>query len=430
MIRSDLQTVGFALGLVLRAIAIGAVAVLSYQMLALHRFASFFLLATLAVVLLVDLLHQTRLVDRQLSRLISAVEANEPEPAGRGKSRLRGLGRISEAIASLQATITEMRRSQQAQIDHLRSLTDTVTAGLFVVQEAGGVVSINRAAHRLEEMGVLDPDLVHRLSASRPGSREIIRLSNGQRVLALSISFSAAGETEKLISLQSIESELDAVEIKAWQDLVRILSHEMMNSLTPIASLAQSLRPLLGTENAEAGEALTVIEHRSRGLMQFVGRYREVAEMPRVNLQSVPVLPLLQSIERLFSGEAKALGMAVTISVRPQDLSAKVDPYLIEQALINLVRNAVEASAEVATPAVDLRAYSADEVVCIEVMDNGKGLSEEVRERLFVPFFTTRPNGSGIGLSLTRQIVIAHGGQIEVLSDKSPGATFKLSLPL
>ncbi|MFT4075122.1 MAG: ATP-binding protein [Asticcacaulis sp.] len=427
MRRADLQTIGFSLGLVLRAMAIGAIAVLSYQMLSLHRFASLFLLSLLALALVLDLLRHARLVDRQLSRLISAVEANEPELSGRGKSRLRGLGHMSEAMSHLQATISEMRRSQQAQIDHFRSLTDTVTAALFVVQESGGITSINRAAHRLEEMGVLESDLLRLLAASRPGSREVVRLSNGQRILALTVSYSAEGETQKLISLQSIESELDAVEIKAWQDLVRILSHEMMNSLTPIASLAQSLRPL--TENAEAGEALTVIENRSRALMQFVARYREVAEMPRVNLHSVPVLPLLKSIEQLFSTEAKAHGISLLITVQPSDLSANVDPYLIEQALINLVRNAVEAVADTPMPTINLRAFNADEAVCIEVMDNGKGLSEEVRERLFVPFFTTRPNGSGIGLSLTRQIAIAHGGQIEVLSTHPAGATFRLTLP-
>jgi len=237
----------------------------------------------------------------------------------------------------------------------------------------------------------------------------------------------SAGSLIRVVSLQSIDNELDEAEIKAWQDLTRILAHEMMNSLTPVVSLAQSLRPLVQNNISDIKDAVEVIANRSQGLMEFVERYRSIAELPRPILSPIQMNTLLTNSANLV--RANLEGATLSVSVEPADLTFDGDRQLLEQALINLLHNAVDAVAGIENPRIDLSCRLENENVILEVCDNGQGIPPDIIERIFVPFFTTKSNGSGIGLSLVRQIAVAHSGQTEARSSPAGCTTFRLVLP-
>jgi nitrogen fixation/metabolism regulation signal transduction histidine kinase len=221
--------------------------------------------------------------------------------------------------------------------------------------------------------------------------------------------------------------ELDAVQLKAWEDMSRVLAHEIMNSLTPIASLSESLSGMIRQEGAsrESLEAIDTIARRSQGLAGFVARYRQIAELPEPRLQAIPLLAFADQMQTLMAGRLVGIGFQSRIEME----SVTADPDLMSQAVINLLHNAVDAVAAVEHPRIELACASQNGAVVISVSDNGKGVSPDHADEIFVPFFTTKAGGSGIGLAVVRQIALKHGGQVGVLANPSGGTTFRLTLP-
>lgn len=330
----------------------------------------------------------------------------------------------------------------QRQLEILQTLLDTVAAALIVVGADERLTLANRAARtlagravsRMEEISSLGESAGRRLLALPSGAREIVRLADGSRMLVSVSRFTSGGQPpQRLISLQRIAGELDSIELEAWQEMARVLAHEMMNSLTPIASLAESLAGLMqraGTVSGEMGDALEIIRRRSLGLVDFVERYRAVAELPAPRLEPVDVRRFLLNIRGLFEPEFAANGITYATVTEPDTAPLVADAHLLEQAVINLMRNAVESVSGTPDPAIRLAYGQREEWLAIEISDNGHGVSESLRERVFVPFFTTKVGGSGVGLNLTRQIALSHGGRLELRPNQPHGATFALLLPV
>lgn len=333
------------------------------------------------------------------------------------------------------------RRQQQQQAEYLQTLLDTVPAGLLVLDADGGLGLLNRAAHRLlgesagrlAELPSLGAAAAAQLAALAPGTHRIVQAANGSRLLASATQFATPGEPpQRLISLQRLAGDLDAVELNAWDDMARVLAHEMMNSLTPIASLSQSLDGLLraGGKTDEVAAALETITRRSQGLLRFVERYRQVADLPVPQLQPLALDQLLRGIDRLIRPALEQRCILLESRITPPGLAALADPDLLEQALINLLRNAADAVAGTPAPRIGIHCRVENDQLLIEIADNGPGLTASQREQIFVPFFTTKPGGSGIGLSLARRIAQAHGGRIAVFENEPRGSRFRISLPI
>jgi two-component system, NtrC family, nitrogen regulation sensor histidine kinase NtrY len=417
----------FQFGVLARALLLAALIVILVRLMTTTQF-----YATELVVLLIGLLVVADLVrlvahaDRQTQRFLESLTAGDPDHPPPAYDR---------AWQSLQ----QDRRTQRQGTDYLQTLLDTVPAALIVVDADGALRMVNRAAYRLlgepaprlDQIALLGGSAARLLSTMTPGAQQIVRLSDGRPLLASASQFSVPGGTaQRLISLQRLAGDLDAVEHKAWDDMARVLAHEMMNSLTPIASLSESLDALLraGGRTEEVAGALEAIRRRSQGLMRFVERYRQVAELPEPLLQKLPLQHVLQGVERLVAPALEQGSIGYASRVSPPDLTVQGDADLLEQALINLLRNAAEA--------VRGQSGARIEVICgveaglcfIDVADNGPGLSAAAREQIFIPFFTTKEGGHGIGLSLARRIALCHGGQLSVRSDPH-GAVFRLSLP-
>jgi nitrogen fixation/metabolism regulation signal transduction histidine kinase len=429
---------GFALGAGLRAAVVSA---LAFGILAAgerHLWATAVVLAGVAGLVILDLTRSIRAADRTLAQFVEGVTAEGYErpttPVG-----LRALG---EAIQAALDRLAAVRAERQQRADFLEALADTVSAALLVVDDHGLVTGVNRAARLGLSAGVgplsaiptLGTETADRLLALPAGAREIIRLADQRAVLATVSGFTAAGAARRLIALQSVAGDLDAVEVKAWQDLVRVLSHEMMNSLTPICSLSESIAARLGEPHgsdaeAEIIESAQVIARRGQGLMAFVERYRRLTDTPAVVKTRIPAAEFARRLDRLAEAMIGADAIGWSSAVQPGWLTLDADPDLLEQAAINLIKNAIDAVRGRPDARVRLSLTLEDEQAVLSVADNGPGLPTDDPEGVFVPFFTTKNGGSGIGLTLARQIALGHGGRLEYRAASPGGAVFQLSLP-
>jgi signal transduction histidine kinase len=246
----------------------------------------------------------------------------------------------------------------------------------------------------------------------------------------------------KLIALQDINSEIEQKEIEAWHKLIRILTHEIMNSITPISSLTETMQGMLTNKEGmqksisdmtnesifDIRFSLNTIQTRSEGLLHFVENYRKLTRLPKPAIESVNVKNFLLGIETLMKESLQRQGILLTVEVQDQSLTANFDPALVEQVVINLITNSSHALDGRPDKHIQVKGYSSDNHPIIEVTDNGKGIPEKDLKEIFVPFFSTKKEGSGIGLSLSKQIISQHGGRIRVTSAREKGTSFFVQL--
>lgn len=424
------------LQLCLRALAL---AVLGYFIVHLlvrtQLYATSIVLALAASVIVFD----TVLVVRRFERTLESATH-----LGRSDQPLTATARRLHASLTLQTQPTEelLLRTQQ-QHTRLEALLDTLSTPLLVLRDDGSIECLNQAAHKLgpqvrllEELPLIGRRAAETIASMPPGSRQIVTGANGRSLLISVSLLTLAGEpVQRLIAIQTVATELAAVEVKAWHDMARVLTHEMMNSLTPIASLSESLEQLarqeLPDDAARAGEladALEAIKRRSRGLMSFVERYRALAHLPEPNLQPLSMRALLQSIESLLSRPLQERGIQASWRMATGPLELRADRELLEQALINLVHNAADAAAQAPRPCIEIVCERRPSELVVQVRDNGPGLAEHARDQVFVPFYSTKPHGSGIGLSIARHAALVHGGQLSVRDNEPSGCVFELRL--
>jgi two-component system, NtrC family, nitrogen regulation sensor histidine kinase NtrY len=427
------------LGITARAALIGALACLMIHLVATTRlYATISVLGGLVALIAADLFRYTMRLERSVEQLAQSFYADAPDlPLLLSLTAPR---HIEKAVANWRAR----RREQQRLLEHAHALLDTVAAALFVIDSRGRIAWLNRSARRLagrvvEHIGEITG--VGQVAAAAicdisVGTRAIVRFAAGQQMHVSCSQFAAPGESpQRLIAIQSIAGELDAVEQKAWNDMAQVLTHEMMNSLTPIASLSESLEQLFRREHASSGAeteiaaALEAIKRRSLGLISFVERYRAVADLPVPICRPVVMEVLLDGVERLMIASMRGRNIQFTRIPCPPSLSLHADPELLEQALINLLQNAVDAASEAREPQVELRCACEEQQFTIEVSDNGLGIPSTVGDQIFVPFFSTKQGGVGIGLSIARYVASAHGGTLQVRSNVPTGSSFRMSLP-
>ncbi|HKR34874.1 MAG TPA: ATP-binding protein [Steroidobacteraceae bacterium] len=439
----------YSLGIALRAALLGAGAFAILQLLATQRlYATALVVAAVAAVLVFELRRHVARSDRMLAQFVAGLAVGDFERPSRDAAATRGFRRLAAAIDRAATALSASRVSQQRQVESLQALLDTSAVAMLIVEPSGSVTLANRAARQLAGVPVASlaqlpafGPAAAELQELAPGRRKVVRLANGQRMLASASQFIAGGVAQRVLSLQNIGSELDEAELQAWHDLVRILAHEMMNSLTPIASLAESVRPLVAAMRTDTGAggdrhvadvagAIDTIARRSAGLMSFVERYRKMAERPQPVLRAVRVASLVQKVEQLMSAVFSGKGIAFMAHIEPPELAVRADAAMLEQALLNLLHNSVDALVQTADARIEVRARLETDGVAIAVLDNGPGIPADALERIFVPFFTTKAGGSGIGLSLARQIAHAHGGRLDASANAPSGAAFTLFLPV
>ncbi|AJP72162.1 sensor histidine kinase [Sphingomonas hengshuiensis] len=386
--------------------------------------------------------HVTR-TNRTLARFVEGVRFGDTAlrfESGGGAS----FGRLGAAINDALDRLRQAQDRSAGELRYLDALVDDLPVALLTVDEAGQVALANRAARRLftaahgrrtEDFAVYGATFARRLAAASAGEELLILNLDGrsQRVLVRSALLERLGRRTRAVSVQPIQGTLDAVEMAAQTDLVRVLTHEILNSLTPVTSLADTASDLLAEPDlppdpriADARSAVATLARRARGLGHFIEAYRAVAQTPEIRRQRFAAAPWADELARLFAAEFPEIPLAR--DVVPAGLALDADPDLLAQVLINLLRNAAQAVAGHPAPRLALRIAAERSGASIEVEDNGPGIPPALRQEVFLPFFTTRASGTGVGLNLARQIVVAHGGAIEVGDAPGGGARFRILL--
>ncbi|MBI3346224.1 MAG: ATP-binding protein [Burkholderiales bacterium] len=303
---------------------------------------------------------------------------------------------------------------------------------LWRLVAGGPPLALNAAARRLLAPGrAVEPAGLLALLEAPPGRRVVtLPTEHGQERAVLAVSaLTVQGQAWRLAALAPIESELETETLAAWRQLVQVLTHEIMNSLTPIASLATSAPALLAAgEQGELEAALATLARRAAHLQGFVERYRSVSQPPAPTLADVALLPLLQAVQRLVEPAWAQAGGTVKVTVEPETLALRTDAAQLEQALINLAQNAFQACAGRAAPHLHIEAVlSRGARLRLRVSDNGPGVAPGLEGRIFTPFFTTRAGGSGLGLAVVRQLVHGLGGTVRYAKRPGGGACFLLT---
>ncbi|WKN42558.1 sensor histidine kinase [Tunicatimonas pelagia] len=406
-----------------------------------------------AIISVIELLRYIERSHRELENLVTAIHqgdfTNTYQPHWRKSGEL-----LAHAYNKLVATYRELRQEKESNHQYLQNVVKHISVALIGLNQKNEVTLVNPAAKQLLKHPVIrhltdirsvDEDLYHRICQLEAGQRVMVKLVRNDRLMQLAVQaseFYLQGTYYKLISLQDLRRELEEQELASWQKLIRVLTHEIMNSVIPIANLSGIVRQtLLQTQQVatlqlqtldeedshDLLESLKVIEDRSQGLANFVKAYRSLTQVAPPHFREVTVIDLVQRIHGLFATTFKEREIQWSQSISPETLTFTIDLELIEQVLINLVKNALEALEETAQPRITLSAYrtEANEGI-IELSDNGSGISPEVTEHIFVPFYTTKPKGSGVGLSLSQQIMRLHRGTISVRPSPEEGATFVL----
>jgi len=358
---------------------------------------------------------------------------------------------LRKGFNEINTTLKVISKEKETQYQYLQKILELVDTGILSYEmESGSVVWMNEALKRLLQVPYLrtihslakrDWNLYHEVM-SLPFGENVIATAHQEKtafkVLLSATAFQTEGKKYKLIAFQNVNEALDETESKAWQRLLSVMTHEIMNSVAPISSLSDTLKNMLNNsreavslENRPAFEDLELgidtIKRRSEGLLKFAETYRNLNKITTLNLKKVYVRDLFENLHLLMQPTLDQKNIELEIILKDPDLILEADTNLIEQVLINLIVNAVEAVKENPDPRIMLSAYyTTKNKTVIKVSDNGTGMPEELLDKIFIPFFSTKKTGSGIGLSLCKQIMMLHKGTIHVQSKEGEGTAFML----
>jgi two-component system nitrogen regulation sensor histidine kinase NtrY len=440
--------------IIIRITAIALTLFLLFQLVSSDAFSlTILLVLTLVVVQVVALIKYIDKTNRDIVDFFEAIKNNDFSTAKQKSGNDAYSKYLYDQFDMVIKKLKKSRLAKDVRQQYLTTIVQHVGIGLITFNEKGDVQIMNIAAKRLlkienikniSTLNTISEELVKCFWELKTGGRSLINVEIGGDERQLSvyvIELNLGDENFKLISLQNIRSELEEKEMEAWQKLVRVLTHEIMNSVTPISSLANTVegeivgyldynenQPNIKKEDLEDIHlAVQTIQRRSDGLIRFVNDFRSLTHTPEPKIQMVSVMELFNQISILLKHEVETNHIKFIVNVNPQNLALSIDPELIQQVLINLIKNAVQALEERENKIIELLAYQDEKNNTLFILkDNGPGIEEEAQTKIFIPFFTTKKSGSGIGLSLSRQIMRQHNASLSVKSKLDEGTEFIL----
>jgi two-component system nitrogen regulation sensor histidine kinase NtrY len=363
------------------------------------------------------------------------------------------LSELNASMNRVNQQIKHLKIENRNQEQFFQVLLEHIAPGIITYNEKGFILHTNSAARKLLSVNVLthlqqieniDPNLYQTILNIKPSERRLVSLTADDREIQLAVKAASLSTKETkimILSIEDIKNELDEKELESWMKLIRVLTHEIMNTITPIASLSDSLSNIychdgnpIAPEEVTGGtisttiKGLNVIREQGKGLRSFVESYRKLTRIPEPDRKVFKVEDLMERLQILFSSMPESQRMSLTVTVKERGIELLADQNLISQVLINLIKNAMEANEN--NPEASVRVIAGLDTnsrpeIC--VIDNGPGISEDHIDEIFVPFFTTRQNGSGIGLSISKQIMRSHGGNLRVRSVPGKETVFCLS---
>ena len=373
---------------------------------------------------------------RQVIFMLNAIENDDFSFKFSSDSPLRSDILVNRTLNRITAIIQKAKVDAVQKEKYYELILNSINTGIIVADENGNIFQTNNEALKLLGLSVfthlkqlykISPDLPDILQNVGPGEKQQTSFVNERGTVHLSVRTSkmVINDTKMCIyAINDINSELDDKEIESWIRLTRVLTHEIMNSITPITSLSETLLSLHKNANKDIRNGLEVISSTGKGLIDFVESYRKFTHLPTPQPSLFYAAGLAERIKQLTQCNNTLSGTPIIISIEPHDLIIHADEKLITQVMLNLVKNAMQSIGNAADGLIQIKGYcNPDESVSLEIMDNGPGISPEMADHIFIPFFTTKEGGSGIGLSISRQIMRLHGGTLTLKSSPSKKET-------
>ncbi|MCD4709588.1 MAG: GHKL domain-containing protein [Bacteroidales bacterium] len=414
-------------------------------------------LSLILILLIIELFHSIARTNRIVESLLESIRYGDYNKTIRDKAAGLGFEGLADSAQQIIRAIASARIEKETQYQYLQTILEHIHTAVLTLDEQHEPELINPLA--LNTLGLYNtrkptwseieksaPLFTSAVDSMGESGRKMIRLSNtptGKQLLVLLNTVKIGGALVKIITFQDIEPEIEQKEMESWQTISRIMAHEIMNSLTPLSSLTETGIMLLENrgKSKDVSElsqktidnlytALKTISGRNRALTAFIGSYRQLSRLPAPLKEKVHVAGMLEELRDLYEIPCKEKRISCTMHPGPEQLVVTADPSQIKQVLINMVKNATEAMENVKDPVIELSVKRILHHLSIEIYNNGPAIPPDVLEKIFVPFYSTKPEGSGIGLSLSRQIISNHGGQITVESEEGKGTTFKVKLPV
>lgn len=446
----------FRISLIIRVLAmvVNAFVILWLLFTTSYFFTTLFAVA-LVIYQIIRLIHLVETTNTLLTNFLESLRYSDFSRT----FEIKGLGysfdRLAESFSVVINDFRRVREEREQSYFYLETVIEHIGFALISYREDGVVELINNSTKKLfkitnlknlKELENFSPELVTKLMSISNGESVMVKVQKQETILQLAIfatEFKVADRLIRMATIKDIQNELEENEMESWQKLIRVLTHEIMNSITPIASITQTLNQMIkevksNNANLKTDEfdnepmdeielAIETIHKRSIGLLHFVESYRDLTRIPTPNFTIFSVRNLFENINGLMKEELLKHRITSISSVIPENLELSADEQLIEQVLINLLKNAIQAIEKTENPVIELKAFNdSNGKINIQMIDNGQGILPEVLDKVFVPFFTTKPKGSGIGLSLSRQILRIHGGTLTAHSDPDIQTVFTL----
>ncbi len=397
---------------------------------------------------IVELLYYVNKTNRTLSNFLDAIKDKDFSVSQNIEIIDKSFSQLNQSFKNIARTIFDAKIEKEAQYHLLNLIIGKVDTGIILLDQNQKINLINDAAKHflkqnnyrtLADLKIENPDLYHFINDEKNAAKKIIETSKRQLLVFIN-PIKLMGEHYTLVTFNDIKEEMEIKEVQSWQKLLRTLSHEIMNSVTPISSLSETsllqiqhesgelkdLSEINGKSLEKVQKALNTIEKRSSNLYHFVDDFRKLAKIPVPQKSKVLVKELVDSVEQLMNPELTKNNITFKSFIFPEDLEIYADVNQIEQVLINLILNAKDAVQTAEKPEIEIKSKISGNKISIEIIDNGVGIPVEQMDKIFIPFFTTKEKGSGIGLSLSRQIMQLHGGTISVKSTPGVETVFTL----
>ncbi len=402
------------------------------------------------IYLVVDIYKQQRKAQTELDQFVESIHYRDFSRYFDVKHAPAEIQPLRQGFNEINSTFKVISKEKETQYQYLQKILELVDTGILSYQEDNGeVVWMNESLKRMLQLPYLktihslarrDQELHDDILSLKPGASKISAAhleKSSFKVLLSATAFQTEGHVYKLIAFQNVNEALDETESKAWQKLLSVLTHEIMNSVAPISSLAETLKNRLHHSASELNNesgivddmelGIETIRRRSEGLLKFAETYRNLNKITTLNLQKIYVRDLFENLLQLMQPTLESKNIEIETILKDMDMQLEIDVNLMEQVMINLVVNAIEAVKEKDEPRIILSAYPApNRRPVIRIADNGAGMPPEVLEKIFIPFFSTKKSGSGIGLSLCKQIMMLHKGNIQAHSVQGEGTAFVL----
>jgi len=389
----------------------------------------------------------------KLSQFFDSIRHSDFSTSFSDKELGKSFEKLSKSFNEVIKEFKKHRAEKEEHFNYLQTVVQHVNIGIICFNKDGKVDMYNNTAKRLfkksnirtiNDLKSVEKELPENLLKLNAGDKTLIKIFPEDELKQLSVyatEFRMRGEEYTLVAFQDIHAELEEKEIESWQKLIRVLTHEIMNSITPISSLASTVNDMLINKTGDKHElnkldddemeniehALSTIQNRSQGLLNFVDIYRNLTRIPKPNFRYFSVKEAFERAEQLLKPKLENSNIICNCKVYPDDLMLTADPDLIDQVIINLILNSLDAVKKKKNPEVSLIAFNnQNNRTTIEITDNGTGIKPDIIDKIFMPFFTSKTNGSGIGLSLSRQIMHLHKGSITVKSKPDEGTVFTL----